>query len=37
VHLSSPGAGRLARAMLGLIDEELQAGRAATTTTATAG
>jgi hypothetical protein len=37
VHLSSPGATRLARVMLELIDEEVQAGRAASTTTAPAG
>ena len=32
VHLSQPGATRLARVMLGLIDEEIQAGRAAAST-----
>jgi hypothetical protein len=34
VHLSAPGAARLARVMLGLIDDEIQAAAAATTTTA---
>ena len=40
VHLSQPGASRLARHMLSLIDEEIQAGRestASTSTTAEAG
>lgn len=33
VHLSSPGARRLARVLLGLIDEEIRAGDAPSTTT----
>ena len=39
MHLSQPGATRLARVMLDLIDEEIQAGReaAATSTTTTGG
>jgi hypothetical protein len=36
VHLSQPGATRLARVMLDLIDEEIQAGRAETTGTTAA-
>jgi hypothetical protein len=35
VHLSQPGATRLARAMLGLIDEEIQAARRSSTTSST--
>jgi uncharacterized protein len=35
VHLSQPGATRLARVMLDLIDEEIQAGRDADPSTAT--
>ena len=35
VHLSQPGATQLARVMLGLIDEEIQAGRAAASTEST--
>ena len=37
VHLSQPGAGLLARVMLDLIDEEIQAGREAPPTTTTDG
>jgi uncharacterized protein len=37
VHLSAPGATRLARVMLDLIDEEIRAGRESAATTTTAG